>query len=137
MRADADTGQTELMFERFAAPFEELLGRIRSAVAETRFGAETGAVHAEARPVTKETQERIVRSLAALLADDDAEACEVFEAGEAPLRYVLGPQYAMLADAMGKFDFADALAVLSAAAGAAGISLSTEEDSCDEPTQQS
>ena len=133
----ADTRDTELMLERFAAPFEELLGRIRSAVAETRFGAETGAAHADVQPVTKETQERIVRSLAALLADDDAEACEVFEAGEAPLRYVLGPQYAVLADALGKFDFPDALAVLSAAAGAAGISLSTEEESRDEPTQQS
>ncbi|MBU3735850.1 MAG: response regulator, partial [Methylobacterium sp.] len=61
--------------------------------------------------------------LAALLADDDSEAGEVFAQHDSLLRAAYAPEYDTLAARIGNFDFETALVALRDAAASRGISL--------------
>jgi hypothetical protein len=66
----------------------------------------------------------VCSKLARLLADDDLEAVEWLAAHEALLRRALGESYAPIADAVRRFDCAQASSRLRIAAQSVGIALS-------------
>jgi PAS domain S-box-containing protein len=117
-RKGAPCEQMMAIFERMLGPFADLVENIDRALPAE------GTVDA----VPPERDDRgmvvdIVRRLVATLADDDADARDLYETHEEALAPVLGDAREPFAAALRGFDFAVALDLLTKAARAAGISL--------------
>jgi PAS domain S-box-containing protein len=118
-RKDAPSEQMMAIFERMLGPFADLVENIDRALP----GASAADLAPAASVSDREMLADLVRRLAATLADDDADARDLYEAHEEALSAVLGDTREAFAAALRKFDFAVALDVLTKSARAAGISL--------------
>jgi len=100
---------------RVANPLAELVGQLQLAM--------PAEASAPSQAVDAKQLAEVVGQLAALLADDDSEASDLYEQHEALLRAGLGEASAQLAASIRGFDFEAALAALRTAAGRAGVTL--------------
>ena len=115
-RDKATLEQMRPLYDQLRGPFLELIDNIRQALQ-----IQTPPPAAPAPATNSEGLARVVRELAALLADDDAEACELFETNRELLQGSFGQEAQRLGLALQRFEFEAAAKILAAAAAARAI----------------
>ena len=110
-RGSATIEEMRPIFEQMRGPFVKLVEDIRQAFQKRT----PPAVMAE---TSDENVNEIVHKLGALLADDDAEACELFEANKELLKASFGQHAQELDLALQKFEFETASKILATAVAA-------------------
>ncbi len=105
--AHTDRAKIDALLADLNRPLDETIAALRAALP-----AEASVNAAAADPA--ELRQQVAR-LAELLADDDAEASELLVAHANLFQAAFGKDYALIADAIARFDFEKALAALHAA----------------------
>ncbi|WP_374401318.1 PAS domain S-box protein [Niveibacterium sp.] len=115
IHAHAGRGTIDAALARLAPPLAKLIEQLQAAL--------PAEVSAPAQAVDMKQLSDVIQQLAALLADDDSEACDLFEQHAALLVAGLGDASQALGASVRSFDFEAALVALKAAATQAGINL--------------